>query len=64
MKVIVDLHAAQGSQNGRSHSATRDGYQEWGDSYIPDTVATIDFLTERFNFFRVNVYFATINTYL
>ncbi|KAK7247451.1 hypothetical protein RIF29_42334 [Crotalaria pallida] len=48
MKVIVDLHAVQGSQNGRSHSASRDGYQEWGDSYIPDTVATIDFLAERY----------------
>ncbi|KAK7243416.1 hypothetical protein RIF29_38211 [Crotalaria pallida] len=48
MKVIVDLHAVQGSQNGRSHSASRDGYQELGDSYIPDTVATIDFLAERY----------------
>jgi aryl-phospho-beta-D-glucosidase BglC (GH1 family) len=47
MKVIVDLHAAPASQNGRVHSATRDGYREWGDSYISDTVATIDFLAER-----------------
>lgn len=32
MKVIVDLHAVQASQNGNEsndHSATRDGYQEW-----------------------------------
>ncbi|KAF2323023.1 hypothetical protein GH714_032897 [Hevea brasiliensis] len=48
MKVIVDLHAAQGSQNGNEHSATRDGFQEWGDSYIPDTVAVIDFLAARY----------------
>lgn len=49
MKVIVDLHAAPASQNGRVHSATRDGYLEWGDSSIPDTVATIDFLAQRFH---------------
>ncbi|KAK9990200.1 hypothetical protein SO802_025185 [Lithocarpus litseifolius] len=39
MKVIVDLHAVQGSQNGNDHSGTRDGFQEWGDSNIKDTVA-------------------------
>ncbi|AET04533.2 putative glucan 1,3-beta-glucosidase [Medicago truncatula] len=48
MKVIVDLHAAPASQNGRAHSATRDGYREWGDSSISDTVATIDFLAQRY----------------
>ncbi|KAI4317238.1 hypothetical protein L6164_025127 [Bauhinia variegata] len=48
MKVILDLHAVQGSQNGNDHSATRDGYLEWGDSYIPDTVKVIDFLAERY----------------
>lgn len=48
MKVIIDLHAAQGSQNGNDHSGTRDGFLEWGDSYIPDTVAVIDFLAARF----------------
>ncbi|XP_054805542.1 probable glucan 1,3-beta-glucosidase A [Prosopis cineraria] len=48
MKVIVDLHAVQGSQNGNDHSGTRDGYTEWGDSYITDTVAVIDFLAERY----------------
>lgn len=48
MKVIVDLHAIQGSQNGNGHSGTRDGYQEWGDSNIQDTVAVIDFLAERY----------------
>ncbi|XP_030535073.1 probable glucan 1,3-beta-glucosidase A [Rhodamnia argentea] len=48
MKVIVDLHAAPGSQNGESHSASRDGFLEWGDSYIPDTLKVIDFLAERY----------------
>lgn len=48
IKVIVDLHAAPGSQNGRPHSASRDGYLEWDDSYISDTVAAIDFLAERY----------------
>ncbi|KAL5555980.1 hypothetical protein UlMin_038216 [Ulmus minor] len=48
MKVIIDLHAAQGSQNGNDHSATRDGSLEWGDQYIPDTVAVIDFLAKRY----------------
>ncbi|XP_028763803.1 probable glucan 1,3-beta-glucosidase A [Neltuma alba] len=48
LKVIVDLHAVPGSQNGNEHSGTRDGYTEWGDSYIPDTVAVIDFLAERY----------------
>ncbi|XP_075497576.1 putative glucan 1,3-beta-glucosidase A [Primulina tabacum] len=48
MKVIVDLHAAPGSQNGNDHSGTRDGYQEWGASYIPQTVAVIDFLAKRY----------------
>ncbi|KAK0595695.1 hypothetical protein LWI29_009132 [Acer saccharum] len=48
MKVIVDLHAVQGSQNGNEHSGTRDGFQEWGNSYIPDTVAVIDFLAARY----------------
>ncbi|KAK9271524.1 hypothetical protein L1049_001884 [Liquidambar formosana] len=48
MKVIVDLHAVQGSQNGNDHSATRDGYQEWGASNIKNTVAVIDFLAARY----------------
>ncbi|KAL5555977.1 hypothetical protein UlMin_038213 [Ulmus minor] len=48
LKVIIDLHAAQGSQNGNEHSATRDGYQEWGDSYVQDTVGVIDFLASRY----------------
>ncbi|KAK4256701.1 hypothetical protein QN277_006391 [Acacia crassicarpa] len=48
MKVIVDLHAAPGSQNGNPHSATRDGSREWGDSYIPQTLSVIDFLAARY----------------
>ncbi|GAU16345.1 hypothetical protein TSUD_116940 [Trifolium subterraneum] len=48
MKVIVDLHAVEGSQNGNDHSGTRDGYLEWGDSYIPQTVSVIDFLAKRY----------------
>eukprot|EP00261_Vitis_vinifera_P017640 XP_010647401.1 PREDICTED: glucan 1,3-beta-glucosidase A [Vitis vinifera] len=48
MKIIVDLHAVQGSQNGNDHSGTRDGFQEWGDSNIQDTVAVIDFLAARY----------------
>lgn len=48
MKVIVDLHAVEGSQNGNDHSGTRDGFIEWGESYIPQTVSVIDFLAKRF----------------
>ena len=54
MKVIADLHAIQGLQNGNDHSGTRDGFQEWGDSNIKDTVAIIDFLAKRFN--KLNFY--------
>ncbi|KAG5544358.1 hypothetical protein RHGRI_016942 [Rhododendron griersonianum] len=50
VKVIIDLHAAPGSQNGFEHSSTRDGSQEWGlsDQNIQQTVAVIDFLTARY----------------
>ncbi|KAK6115460.1 hypothetical protein DH2020_007729 [Rehmannia glutinosa] len=47
MKVLIDLHAVEGSQNGNDHSGSRDGFQEWGASYIPHTVAVIDFLAKR-----------------
>lgn len=60
MKVIVDLHVVQGSQNGNDHSGIRDGYQEWGDSYIQDTVAVIDFLAKRFSKFSTLIR-STIN---
>ncbi|KAF7143210.1 hypothetical protein RHSIM_Rhsim05G0049400 [Rhododendron simsii] len=50
VKVIIDLHAAPGSQNGFGHSSTRDGSQEWGlsDKNIQQTVDVIDFLTARY----------------
>ncbi|KAJ9673784.1 hypothetical protein PVL29_023374 [Vitis rotundifolia] len=50
VNVIIDLHAAPGSQNGWEHSASRDGSQEWGktDQNIQETVAVIEFLTARY----------------
>ncbi|KAI0498586.1 hypothetical protein KFK09_019476 [Dendrobium nobile] len=50
IKVIIDLHAAPGSQNGWEHSGTRDGTQSWGktDDTIKETNAVIDFLTSRY----------------
>ncbi|KAF8719432.1 hypothetical protein HU200_024145 [Digitaria exilis] len=48
--VIIDLHAAPGSQNGYEHSASRDGSQEWGttDASIAQTVQVIEFLASRY----------------
>ncbi|XP_040380060.1 probable glucan 1,3-beta-glucosidase A [Oryza brachyantha] len=48
--VIVDLHAAPGSQNPWEHSSSRDGTQEWGtsDASIAQTVQVIDFLASRY----------------
>ncbi|WOG99055.1 hypothetical protein DCAR_0418402 [Daucus carota subsp. sativus] len=48
--VIVDLHAAPGSQNGNEHSASRDGSLEWGktESTIQQTLDVIDFLSARY----------------
>ncbi|MCD9560254.1 hypothetical protein HAX54_018775 [Datura stramonium] len=50
LKVIIDLHAAPGSQNPWEHSANRDGTIEWGktDDTIQQTIAVIDFLTARY----------------
>ncbi|XP_020257372.1 probable glucan 1,3-beta-glucosidase A [Asparagus officinalis] len=49
LKVIIDLHAAPGSQNGYEHSASRDGSQEWGtNDTIAQTITVIDFLTNRY----------------
>ncbi len=47
--IIVDLHAAPGSQNRLDHSASRDGSLEWGTSAanIAQTVDVIDFLASR-----------------
>ncbi|GAB4861192.1 hypothetical protein Ancab_036349 [Ancistrocladus abbreviatus] len=50
IKVIVDLHAAPGSQNDNEHSGTRDGSLEWGTlaANIQQTVDVIDFLANRY----------------
>lgn len=50
IKVIIDLHAAPGSQNGDEHGGGRDGYIEWADSQknIDTTLSTIDFLASRY----------------
>lgn len=48
MKVILDLHAVPGSQNGNHHSGTRDGFIEWDDSKIVETVSVIEFLAQRY----------------
>ncbi|XP_057442579.1 probable glucan 1,3-beta-glucosidase A [Lotus japonicus] len=50
LKIIIDLHAAPGSQNGDEHSSSRDGSLEWGqsDETIQQTVQVIDFLTARY----------------
>ncbi|KAK1260583.1 hypothetical protein QJS04_geneDACA013321 [Acorus gramineus] len=50
VKIVIDLHAAPGSQNGYEHSGSRDGSQEWGqsDENIQQTVAVIDFLASRY----------------
>ncbi|XP_012078099.1 probable glucan 1,3-beta-glucosidase A [Jatropha curcas] len=51
LKVILDLHAAPGSQNGWEHSSSRDGSQEWGltEENIQQTVGVIDFLASRYS---------------
>ncbi|KAF8666966.1 hypothetical protein HU200_053133 [Digitaria exilis] len=48
--VIIDLHAAPGSQNPWEHSSSRDGTQAWGttDDTIAQTVQVIDFLASRY----------------
>uniref|UniRef100_A0A0D6R5D0 Uncharacterized protein n=1 Tax=Araucaria cunninghamii TaxID=56994 RepID=A0A0D6R5D0_ARACU len=49
LKVIVDLHAAPGSQNGDEHSASRDGFIEWPNSEnINISLSAIDFLASRY----------------
>ncbi|CAL5386128.1 unnamed protein product [Camellia sinensis] len=47
MKVIIDLHAAPGSQTNSAVSSSRDGFVEWGqtDQNVQETVDVIDFLT-------------------
>nr|BAJ97814.1 predicted protein [Hordeum vulgare subsp. vulgare] len=48
--VIIDLHAAPGSQSPFEHSSSRDGSQDWGttDPNITETVQVIDFLASRY----------------
>ncbi|KAL0284689.1 UNVERIFIED_CONTAM: Glucan 1,3-beta-glucosidase [Sesamum angustifolium] len=49
IKIIIDLHAAPGSQNGAEHSSSRDGSLEWGtDGTIQQTVGVIEFLAARY----------------
>jgi aryl-phospho-beta-D-glucosidase BglC (GH1 family) len=51
IQVIIDMHAAPGSQNGQEHSASRDGVSEWaqqgGADYVAETITAIDFLASR-----------------
>uniref|UniRef100_A0A0E0EX43 Uncharacterized protein n=1 Tax=Oryza meridionalis TaxID=40149 RepID=A0A0E0EX43_9ORYZ len=47
--VIVDLHAAPGSQNGFAHGGSRDGTVAWGDATsITMTVQVIEALADRY----------------
>uniref|UniRef100_A0A453JQG1 Uncharacterized protein n=1 Tax=Aegilops tauschii subsp. strangulata TaxID=200361 RepID=A0A453JQG1_AEGTS len=48
--VIIDLHAAPGSQNPFEHSSSKDGSQDWGttDTNIAQTVQVVDFLASRY----------------
>ncbi|KAE9605901.1 putative glucan 1,3-beta-glucosidase [Lupinus albus] len=50
LRIILDLHAGPGSQNGYDSSSTRDGFQEWGktDKNIQQTVHVIEFLIARY----------------
>lgn len=48
LHVIVDLHAAPGSQNGFAHGGSRDGTVAWGDATsIAMTVQVIEALADR-----------------
>ncbi|KAI5069678.1 hypothetical protein GOP47_0015979 [Adiantum capillus-veneris] len=56
MKIIIDLHAVPGSQNGQEHSASIDGVSQWatgsddnGQSYIDLTLQVIEFLASRYS---------------
>uniref|UniRef100_A0A0E0B9L9 Uncharacterized protein n=1 Tax=Oryza glumipatula TaxID=40148 RepID=A0A0E0B9L9_9ORYZ len=49
LHVIVDLHAAPGSQNGFAHRGSRDGTVAWGDATsIAMTVQVIEALADRY----------------
>ncbi|KAI3883369.1 hypothetical protein MKW92_039615 [Papaver armeniacum] len=48
IKCIVDLHAAPGSQNGKYHSSSRDGFIDWTKSVnIQQSLDVIKFLASR-----------------
>ncbi|KAL3733224.1 hypothetical protein ACJRO7_022709 [Eucalyptus globulus] len=51
LKVIIDLRAAPGSQNGWARSSSRDGFREWGETNdtIQQTLHVIEFLTFRYS---------------
>uniref|UniRef100_A0A7N0V0R4 Mannan endo-1,4-beta-mannosidase n=1 Tax=Kalanchoe fedtschenkoi TaxID=63787 RepID=A0A7N0V0R4_KALFE len=51
LKVVIDLHAAPGSQNGYDIRSSRDGSPEWGqtDASIRSTVDVIEFLASRYS---------------
>ncbi|KAI7744417.1 hypothetical protein M8C21_005870, partial [Ambrosia artemisiifolia] len=50
LMVILDLHAAPGSQNGYEHSSSRDGSTEWGqtEETIQEMVHVVEFFTARY----------------
>lgn len=51
IRVVVCLHAAQGSQNGWEHSASRDGIPNWGKpgtTFVAQTLETIEFIVDRY----------------
>ncbi|XP_026416308.1 uncharacterized protein LOC113311714 isoform X2 [Papaver somniferum] len=49
IKCIIDLHAAPGSQNGKDHSSSRDGFIEWTKSdNIRQSLNVIEFLASRY----------------
>ncbi|CAA6664432.1 unnamed protein product [Spirodela intermedia] len=60
LKVIIDLHAAPGSQNGYEHSGGRDGSIDWGvagSGNVEKTVTVIEFLTRRVDFDTLKSYY-------
>lgn len=62
MKVILDLHAVPGSQNGNHHSGSRDGFIEWDESRILETVSVIEFLAQRLYISLLKIYYKNPHT--
>ncbi|KAI3852308.1 hypothetical protein MKX03_018953 [Papaver bracteatum] len=50
IKCIIDLHAARGSQNGKEHSASRDGTIDWPtyNEHIQESLKAIEFLASNY----------------